>query len=233
MRILLLFLCAAMLPGSGPARAQQNAVVLELFTSQGCSACPPADALLRELGDRPGVVALALHVDYWDYLGWTDSFGHAAFTSRQRAYNKMDGRRSVYTPQMVVQGSEMFIGHDAPSIERSIRAHRKLPPPIDLAVAREDDRLTIAITPRVPLHGPIDIHVVHFIPSVQVEIEAGENAGRTITYSRVATEWNTVARWDGHSPIELVQEDDQTGQPVAVIVQHGGIGSVLSAAKLP
>ena len=84
----------------------QTPVVLELFTSQGCSSCPPADALLAELAERPDIIALALHVDYWDYLGWKDSFGSPKYTARQRAYAKAARSRSVYTPEMVVQGED-------------------------------------------------------------------------------------------------------------------------------
>lgn len=233
MRFGLVLLCVVLLNLPAPLRAQSNAVVLELFTSQGCSSCPPADALLSELASRPGVVALALHVDYWDYLGWKDSFGHAAFTARQRAYAKWDDRRSVYTPQMVVQGQQMFIGHDAAGIERSIDAFGKLPPVVDLTIERRGDLLAIGLTPREPLRRAVDIHVVRFIPTHDVSIEAGENAGRNITYSSIVTDWETVARWDGASPVEVLYDDGGSDKPLAVIVQRAGIGPVLTAAKLP
>lgn len=228
----MLLLCAAVLQLPQAGRAQENAVVLELFTSQGCSSCPPADALLAELAERPGVIALALHVDYWDYLGWKDSFGHSAFSARQRNYAKWDGARSIYTPQMIVQGQQMLIGHDQKGIEQSISAFRGLPPKVELTVARDGDLLRIGLHPRDVLGGPVDVHVVSLIPSVGVAIEAGENAGRHITYSSVVTDWETVARWDGREDLELVHEE--TGKnPVAVIVQRAGIGPVITAAKLP
>lgn len=232
MRIVFVLLCAVVLHLPQGLRAQTNAVVLELFTSQGCSSCPPADALLTELAEQPGIIALALHVDYWDYLGWKDSFGHAVFTERQYKYAKRHGKRSVFTPQMVVQGQHMLIGHDRDNILRSVRALRQLPAKVGLEVRRDGDRLTIGLDPREPLDGPIAIHVVSFIPSVEVAIDAGENAGRNITYSSVATDWTTVARWDGKAAVELVHEG-LVNRPVAVIVQRAGIGPVLSAAKLP
>src|SRR5918996_4983900 len=110
---LLPFLAALVLLAAPPlARAQTNPVVVELFTSQGCSSCPPADALLAELAGKDGVIALALHVDYWDYLGWADSFASPAFTARQRAYAKKAHSRTIYTPQMIVQGEDRLVGSD-------------------------------------------------------------------------------------------------------------------------
>ena len=91
---------------SSAAMAQQQPVVVELYTSQGCSSCPPADAMFAELKDRKDVIAIALHVDYWDYIGWKDEFGHPAHADRQRAYAAKAGRRSIYTPEMVVHGQQ-------------------------------------------------------------------------------------------------------------------------------
>ena len=120
--LILSALAALFVPQDG--RAQPAPVVVELFTSQGCSSCPPADALLAELAGAEGVIALALHVDYWDYLGWTDSFAAPKHTERQRAYAKAAKSRTIFTPQMVVQGSERLKGHDAERIRNRIEAHR-------------------------------------------------------------------------------------------------------------
>src|SRR5690606_9121092 len=114
-------------------------VVVELFTSQGCSSCPPADALLSELAAQPGVIALALHVDYWDYLGWKDSFASPAFSARQKAYAKSFGRRSIFTPQMVVQGRQALVGHDAPSVLSAIAEGLTEQATVNLALRREGD----------------------------------------------------------------------------------------------
>ena len=114
----LVFVAAAPL-----ARAQGSPVVVELFTSQGCSSCPPADALLRKLAEEEDVIALALHVDYWDYLGWKDSFATPKFTARQRAYAKKARSRSIYTPQMVVQGEDRVVGNDAEMVLARISEH--------------------------------------------------------------------------------------------------------------
>jgi len=223
-------LVSLLLPQVG--RAQSSPVVVELFTSQGCSSCPPADALLRELAEEPGVIALALHVDYWDYLGWRDSFGSPAFTERQKAYAKAAHSRRFYTPQMVVQGNDRLVGHDAGRIVRSIAAHQALPAAVDLEVDLDDDALHISLAPKGAPVGASDIHVVRYLPSRAVDIEAGENAGQTIDYTNIVTQWDTIARWDGREAVDLVYQ--LTGdEPVAVIVQGSRSGQVYSAASLP
>src|SRR5947208_869101 len=102
-----------------PAEADPRAVV-ELFTSQGCSSCPPADKVIGELANDPSVIALSMPIDYWDYLGWKDTLADSRFTARQKAYSQVRGDREVYTPQVVVNGSVHVIGSDRPGIEEAI-----------------------------------------------------------------------------------------------------------------
>lgn len=225
--LMLLALLAAL-----PARAQQSPVLVELFTSQGCSACPPADALLSELAGTDGVIALALHVDYWDYLGWKDTFGHAAFTARQQAYARAARARSVYTPQMIVQGIDRVMGTKPDAVSAHIRAHQARPAAIALALSRSGNRLEIRLAPEGAIGpGAADVSVVRFSPSEMVRIERGENAGREIVYTNVVTGWDVVARWDGREPVEFsVEVGDARG--LAVVVQQERLGPVLSAAML-
>ncbi|MFO1106479.1 MAG: DUF1223 domain-containing protein [Amaricoccus sp.] len=213
------------------ATAQDNPVVLELFTSQGCISCPPADALLAELAQDKGVLPLALHVTYWDYLGWRDSFGQEAFTQRQKAYARTMRRRTLYTPQMIVEGEDMLVGHDQAAIDRRIAEHRSQPSPVDLSASRSDGRLHLKLGPRGEAVGPADIELVQFEPASAVEIETGENAGQTITYTNVVTDWQTVGRWDGVTEVDLDFDGVGAG-PMAVIVQSAGLGPILTAAKL-
>ena len=229
MRLLLPLLAAAasLLPLG--AAAQGTPVVVELFTSQGCSSCPPADALLTELAGREGVIALALHVDYWDYLGWKDVFGRPGNTARQRAYAKAAKSRSVFTPQMVVQGAERVKGHNAERILAEIARYGQRPAEAELDLERDGDTLSIQLAPTGAETGPADIHLVRFLPSAEVAIEAGENAGRTVTYSNIVTGWETIARWDGTAPVSMRYEGLEDG-PVAVIVQRKHMGPVLTAA---
>jgi hypothetical protein len=231
----LLAAAAALLPVG--ASAQGAPVVVELFTSQGCSSCPPADALLTELAGREGVIALALHVDYWDYLGWKDGFARPGHTKRQRAYAKAAKSRSVFTPEMVVQGVERVKGHDAERVLAEIARFAQRPAEAELELERDGDTLAIRLEPKDAVAGPgagavagpADVHLVRFVPSAEVLIEAGENAGRSVTYTNIVSEWETIARWDGASPVSMRYEGLKEG-PVAVIVQRKHMGPVLTAA---
>ena len=122
------------------------AVVVELFTSQGCSTCPPADHVLAQLTERHHVIPLALHVDYWDYIGWTDPYGKAAFTQRQKAYARAIGSRTIYTPQMVIDGVDRVEGTRPMDVAELIQEHRADSAAVDLHLSRKGDALIIAAT---------------------------------------------------------------------------------------
>jgi hypothetical protein len=232
MRILKLMLVLTLVALPGAVAAQRSPVVVELFTSQGCSTCPPADAVLAEIAQWPDVVALALHVDYWDYLGWKDSFGQAAHSRRQRAYAKAIGKRSIYTPQMIVQGVDRVVGSDAAAVTALIAAHQAEPPAAALEVAREGEVLRIGLAPAAAAGaGPSEVYVVRFLTGATVAIEHGENAGHEIDYANIVTDWAPVARWDGRSPAEI-EVAIAGAEPVAVIVQRERLGRVVTAAKL-
>ena len=136
-----------------------------------------------------GVIALALHIDYWDYLGWKDEFGRPGNTARQRAYAKAARSKTIFTPEMVVHGDERLKGHDAKSILKGIAHHRRQPAPATVSLEREGDVLEIHLAPIGAAVGPADVHVVQFIPSREVSIEAGENAGLEMTYTNIVTDW--------------------------------------------
>jgi hypothetical protein len=231
MRLLLILSAfAVLMPQHG--RAQPAPVVVELFTSQGCSSCPPADALLAELAGAEGVIALALHVDYWDYLGWTDSFAKPRYTERQRAYAKAAKSRTIFTPQMVVQGSDRLKGHDSERIREKIAAHQMRDPAVGLTLEPDGEGLAVRLEPRAEALGPADVHLVRFRPEEVVAIEGGENAGQTVTYSNIVTDWQTIGHWDGTAPLELRVEEAGDG-PLAVIVQQSKMGPVLTAGRWP
>lgn len=240
MRRFALILIALTVLATGSARAQGTPVVIELFTSQGCSACPPADALLTELDRLDGVIALALHVDYWDYLGWEDTFAHAAHTGRQEAYARVAGARSVYTPQMIVNGVERVMGTKPEAVVAHIGAHQSRPASISVTLKRSGGRLDIRLAPVAPPRtgtvaasggGAADVAVVRFTPREVVHIKHGENAGREIVYTNVVTSWDVVGRWDARGPAEFGVEVGDAGA-VAVIVQRERLGPILSAAIL-
>lgn len=210
--------------------AEDDPVVVELFTSQGCSSCPPADRLLKRLTERGDVIALALHVDYWDYIGWVDEFADPAFTKRQKRYAKAAGRHMIYTPQMIVNGLDDLVGAHDLKLTDLIAAHKEKPPRARINLAENDTELTITIAPvSGPLTGPFDIHLVTYEPEQTVKIKKGENAGLSLDYVNVVTSWTHVGTWDGQG--ETVIETDLGGPlPTVVMVQESGPGEILAAA---
>jgi hypothetical protein len=212
---------------AGPARAQAP-VVVELFTSQGCSACPPADAYFGDLALREDVIALALHVDYWDYLGWADPFAQSRFTERQKSYARAARSRMVYTPQMIVAGEGRVEGFRTDEVDALIARHHTMPQPVALRLERDGARLRIVATADPPLEGDVTVHLVRYAPSHTMTIERGENAGHTDTYYNIVTEWHALAHWSGDAPfaMDVTTEGDE---PVVVLVQRPGPGAILAA----
>lgn len=217
---------------AGTAMAETRPVVVELFTSQGCSSCPPADAFLHELSQREDVIALALHVDYWDYIGWKDSFAQPAFTQRQKAYAKTAGRRSVYTPQMIVAGQDHVVGTHEEDAKSLILRHAAVQTGVSVALERAPDgRLVIRGVAGQGAVGPLSVHLVRYAPSQQVEITRGENAGRLMDYANVVTEWSTIGEWDLSAPLQIMAPSGGN-QPAVVILQRKGAGPIVAAARL-
>ncbi|MFN0115942.1 MAG: DUF1223 domain-containing protein [Paracoccaceae bacterium] len=225
---------AIWLAGAASAYAQSapdNPVVVELYTSQGCSSCPPADAILATLAQREDVIALALHVDYWDYIGWADSFANPAFTMRQKAYAAAAGARSIYTPQMVVGGTDHVTGAKSAELSALIRAHARLKSPVTMTVTRDGDVLHIRAQAAPPLRKGALVQIVRYLPKASVSIERGENAGRTIDYTHIVESWKPVAEWDGQG--DLAVDTPASGPlPSVVIVQEPGPGAILAAVRL-
>jgi hypothetical protein len=216
---------------AAPLRAEPS-VVVELYTSQGCSSCPPADALLRELADDPRVIALALHVDYWDYLGWKDSFAQPKFTERQKAYARAAGERMIYTPQMVIGGIDRVVGNRPDAVLETIAAHAAKPVTIRLTLGRAGDRIVIRAEAVPPRDETLRVQLVRYRPEEEVAIERGENAGHIITYRNIVTSWEGIADWRATAPLEITAAAPG-GEPVAVLVQSEGPAEVLAAAALP
>lgn len=208
-------------------------VVVELFTSQGCSSCPPADAYLAELADEPGVVALSLHVDYWDYLGWRDVHARAAFTKRQIAYRDVAGARSVYTPQMVVHGADQLVGSRRGEVRAALARAAGAAPGAEVKLMREGGDLWAEITARGGFPGKAVVWLVGYEtrPAV-VAIRRGENAGRPGVHRNVVRSWMKLGKLRAGETAKLMAPTPEGVDGVAVIVQHGRVGPVLGAAKL-
>lgn len=233
----LIFGLALCLPLSGPASAgplrESPKVVVELFTSQGCSSCPPADALLTSLAERDDIVALAYHVDYWDYIGWEDTFGEKGFSDRQRGYAKSLGSSRIFTPQMVINGTEGVVGSRRDDVHDAVTS-AQLPLPLSLRV--EQDMLKVT----VPADATLDnasIWLVRYLDRADVLIEKGENAGKTMVYTQVVVDRQVIGLWESATGAEIKLPLDQFGTDdnggVAILVQgerNGVPGPILGAA---
>lgn len=214
----------------GTSVAAQSPVVVELFTSQGCSSCPPADKLMHDLAERDDVIALALHVDYWDYIGWKDEFAMPRNAERQRGYAVEAKRRSIYTPQMIINGVTDIVGTRPMDLTKSISEHAAKPALIALDVARSGSKVTISAEP-VQARGPLVVQMLRYAPERTSHITRGENAGHTITYANVAQDWEILAEWDGVTPLSLEAQAD--GElPVVILIQKGAYGPILAAAQI-
>ena len=206
-------------------------VVVELYTSQGCSSCPPADEFLAMLASDPRILPLALHVDYWDYIGWADKFAQAQFTDRQRAYAKAVGSRTIYTPQLIIGGADRIEGFAPEETAERLRNHLKAGTSVRLTVTRVGDKLVIRAEADPPLTETVRVQLVRFKPEETVMIERGENAGKTITYHNIVTSWERIGDWGGQEPLE-VTVPFAGDEPGAVIVQTAGPAAILAAARV-
>ncbi|MFN3970522.1 MAG: DUF1223 domain-containing protein [Gemmobacter sp.] len=232
--------CGLWLACAGWAQAQVSVdrmtspVVVELYTSQGCSSCPPADAILGRLSSDPRVIALALHVDYWDYLGWKDVFARAEHTKRQKDYARAAGRKMVFTPQMIVNGQDSVVGNDAGAVEETIRRHaatRTKGPDIRLTVTREGGQIVIRAEAVPPSDRAYRVQLVRYQPRDTVEIGRGENAGHTVEYFNIVTSWQTLGEWRAGKPVVMTASAPGPDRTV-IVVQDERMGAVMAAAEL-
>ncbi|MEH6404949.1 MAG: DUF1223 domain-containing protein [Sneathiella sp.] len=228
--ITLLFIFALATTSSafaGTAR-QPNAVV-ELFTSQGCSSCPPADSLMGELVKNPDVLGLSYAVTYWDYIGWKDVFGRAENDERQVKYRDKLDARYVYTPQMIIGGSEHFVGSNSAKLEDSLRDHKGHAKSINLNWRFKGETLEIDLpaTNKSAVIWQVDID-----HTKEVNIRRGENTGKTITYHNVVRNTREIAQWDGQKTtlsldLSLLMSEGRDG--CAILIQKEGYGAILGA----
>lgn len=211
----------------------EQGVVVELYTSQGCSSCPPADELMAKLAQTPGVIGLALHVDYWDYIGWTDTFGQASFTERQKAYAHAAREKMIYTPQMIVAGAARVAGNQPREVAAALAAVK--PSPVTLSLIRQGSDLVINASTAQALATPVIVQLVHYTDHAEVAIERGENSGLKVAYNNIVTSWQKVGDWSGVEPLQLVTAAGEG--PVVVILQArapdgDGPAQIVAAARL-
>ncbi len=194
----LIILAAALVCGASPVFAGPRAVI-ELFTSQGCSSCPPADRLLGEMSRDPSLLTMSLPVDYWDYLGWKDTLALHGHTKRQHAYALARGVNDVGTPQAVINGVVAVLGSDRQAIEHAIEQSRRSGEALSLPVALKiaDGLVTVAIPAAVNAKHSGEVWLCPVTDRIAVAIGRGENRGRTITYHEVVRRWVKLGDWNG------------------------------------
>lgn len=217
---------------SAPLAASADPVVVELFTSQGCSSCPPADDMLGELAGREDVVALSLHVDYWDWIGWADTFADPAYTERQRAYAAAAGSEVVYTPQFVVGGSDAIAGAKGMALSDAIAAHSDAARDVLRIASTDRGRVVMAMPQDLP--APAQLILVSILPEADIRILHGENAGRDVTYHNVVRDWTVLDDWDGTAlTLDLPALDDGLDHVVLAQAMPDGLpGPILGAVRV-
>jgi hypothetical protein len=209
------------------AASVDQPLVLELFTSEGCSSCPPADALLAEFAERPEVLALSFHVDYWDRLGWKDPFSSPAATERQQRYAERLGLATVYTPQIVVDGKWQAVGSNRAEVEHAMTAARRNREAVPVTLGLDHGRARIGIGPGES-RGPATVLLIGFDLRQVSAVARGENSGRTLAHADVVRSIAEIGQYDGRAQT-VEAPAPQPAERVAVILQAAD-GRVLGAA---
>jgi hypothetical protein len=215
------------------SRAAARPVVVELYTSQGCSSCPPADALLGELARLPNVIALAFHVDYWDSIGWRDRFSVPEAVQRQLRYVDTLGLSSAFTPQVVIDGRSSFVGSDRRRIVAAL-AETLDTIPIEADVAHGE--LTVTL-PERPGQSGYDVNLVAYLPEASTSVGRGENSGRTLAEFNIVRQFRRLGVWNGEKNMIRVPLDSFPAEATRIAIllqrsQQGPIaGSVVAALR--
>lgn len=244
--LLSLLLCASFSLGARGAETEGKAmpprpVVLELFTSQGCSSCPPADALLGELAQRPDVIALAYHVDYWDYLGWRDPYSLPEAAPRQRSYARHLHAYSIFTPQLMVNGQHSVIGSQRAGVLEALRvAQAEDTSPLAVRAHLEpragaaELAIEVGAAGSSARTGNYDVLAVGYVPAADTHVAHGENAGRLLREYNIVRSVRELGQWQGkaasyRSPLAQLPRDVNA---VAILVQTADGGAIVGATRL-
>ncbi len=217
---------AGLLTSAAPRN--EDPVVVELYQSQGCSSCPPANANLNAIAGRADVIALSFAVTYWDRLGWKDIFAHPAFTARQWEYAKAGGRDKVFTPQMIVDGRGVLVGGKKTDVDAALKKHRRTTP--GPAVTTAGGRISVA---RATERGQANVWLIRYDPRThQVAIRSGENGGRTLPHRNIVREVHLLGKWSGAPASFPAPPERDSALESVVLVQDGPGGAILSAKRI-
>jgi hypothetical protein len=213
------------------ANAAPAPVLVELFTSQGCSSCPPADRIAGQLAGRDDVIVVSMNVDYWDYIGWKDTLAKPEFTKRQTDYASARGDGQVYTPQMVINGAAHVVGSNASAVDKAVSAAVAAPVPISIATQGNEIVVSVGDGTSVP---EATLWLMAIAPAISVDVERGENAGSTIIYHRVVRNLVPAGMWTGKAksitlPRAGVMTKDST--KLLAVLQTGMTGQLLGLAQ--
>lgn len=229
MRAIMAALAAALTGGPAAAADSENpVVVVELFQSQGCSSCPPANVLLNGLADRADLIPLNFGVTYWDRLGWKDKFAQPAFTERQWEYARSAKRRNVATPQFVINGRGVVTGSDARQLAQTIRGEQRHGP--GPAITAEGKRVRVAAG---RAGTPATVWLVRYDPRVRtVKIGSGENSGRVLPHRNVVTALRALGTWNGNAKAFDLPAYRDANERSAILIQQGTGGRIIAARRL-
>jgi hypothetical protein len=228
----------AALPGLAMGQTAAPVSVIELFTSQGCSSCPPADRLLQVLSQRPDIIALSFPVTYWDYMGWKDTLASPENALRQRGYAAAQGEIQVYTPEVVVNGLKSCVGSDLDAIESALKSTAVTigKGAVPLTVKRESGQLVIeaGAAPQDSHYNKGKVWIASVQRSSTVPIKRGENAGRVVTYTNVVRGLTPAGEWQGASASYAVPASSlpKGGDMYVVFLQAETLGPIVAAARV-
>jgi hypothetical protein len=224
----LLLAVSLLMCSAAQAQMQSRPVVVELFTSQGCSSCPPAEAYIGELSQHKDVLALSFHVDYWDDLGWKDPFSLGISTERQRVYSATEGRASVYTPQVVIDGKDHFVGTDRRNIGQAL-ATARTGVPVGISLQEQDVVVELSAQEHTV---PSEVLMVVYLRKATTPVGRGENAGRRLEEFNIVRDIRNLGHWKGDAAsfrtrLALLPRD---ATDVAILVQSTSQHRVIGAA---
>ncbi|MBL4758035.1 MAG: DUF1223 domain-containing protein [Rhizobiales bacterium] len=221
------------------SQARSATTIIELFTSQGCSSCLPADELLADYARRPDVLAISMPVDYWDYLGWKDTLANPANSQRQRDYASIRGDRMIYTPQVIINGVAAAPGNDQLVIDEKIsatKAHLEAHNvTVDMESIGDNIIINVASAAEGGNHQSGTVWLLLFEERIEVPVTRGENAGQSITYTNVVREMTPVGTWNGDQMVLTLPKADimsRGHEGCAVLLQSGPAGPIIGAAIL-
>jgi hypothetical protein len=217
---------------STPAAARP-AVIVELFTAQGCSACIKSNAQMAKLAEQKGVLPLTFSVDYWDYLGWTDTYARPEFTDRQKAYAKRLGLREVYTPQIIVEGRHQAGANQTAKVDALVKQALRTPVDPPDMLYMENGKIAVGSS-RHPPRGGGEVWLVRYDPrKVEVEVTKGDNRGETFEEHNVVRQLVRLGRWRGRATAFRLPKAEEDGLETVVLVQQRDGGRIIAALKQP